>query len=747
MILNNRVGRTMMEHRSQYVGTFLLIVVSCLLFTMFNLLSSNMQDMTASFERGSVQEDASFTTGAELTDIAGLEAKYNALIEQSSSFDYALTGTQTLRVFSENTKVNIPAIIEGQKLSGGDILLDPNFAKTNGYRIGVSMTLADTSFRVAGFMSLPNYIYPLKSENDIISAPEQFGVAVISKADFAAVGRGSKSYAIKFNSRENIENQEAQFRKDLGQQNIPISRWTDIGDNKRVTFVTVKLEGIDKISTAMPVAILLLTCILAGIVIWRLLKQESAIIGTLYALGYRRREITNHYLSFSLWIALVGGVVGTAVGYVLVAPMVDFMVTYFNLPVTAIRLNIGVVALSVLLPVLFLGLSGWFVLRRALRYSPVELIRGTKEKTNINFIERNLKLSHMRFARKFRLREQLRSLSRTVFLLLGVALATMLLLLGFTAQSSLNSLLKDMLPSTLKFQYEYVYNTLHLEQNPAGTERYSAGRFTTTTNRKKEFEISGIQPDTKFIALKDQKGNELGKNQVILTKPLAERLKVVPGDQITVVNTLDSREYPLKVEGVADTYIGEMIFMPLDQFNGMLALPKDSYLGIWSNEKLDIPEQQLYRVSTLEDSIAALDTLTQPLQKTFGVISFLSFIIGLIVIYVVTSLIIEENKETISLMKVFGYRKKEVNSLILNCSTIIVVIGFILGIPLILSSLRALYGSLTQSIDVTLPVSIQPGYILVGFAVVYLTYEVSKLMSRKKISRISMSEALKASME
>ena len=64
----------------------------------------------------------------------------------------------------------------------------------------------------------------------------------------------------------------------------------------------------------------------------------------------------------------------------------------------------------------------------------------------------------------------------------------------------------------------------------------------------------------------------------------------------------------------------------------------------------------------------AFNAKTQPLQVTVGVISFTAFIIGIIVIYVVTSLIIEENKGNISLMKVFGYRRKEVNSLILNSS-------------------------------------------------------------------------------
>jgi len=122
----------------------------------------------------------------------------------------------------------------------------------------------------------------------------------------------------------------------------------------------------------------------------------------------------------------------------------------------------------------------------------------------------------------------------------------------------------------------------------------------------------------------------------------------------------------------------------------------------------------------------------------------MAFMIGLIVIYVVTSLIIEENKETISLLKIFGYRKKEVNSLILNSSSGIIVIGYLLGIPLILASMSMMFKSLTESVNLAMPVTISYPYIIVGFIIIYLTYTLAKALSRRKINQISMGEALQS---
>ena len=49
--------------------------------------------------------------------------------------------------------------------------------------------------------------------------------------------------------------------------------------------------------------------------------------------------------------------------------------------------------------------------------------------------------------------------------------------------------------------------------------------------------------------------------------------------------------------------------------------------------------------------------------------------------------------------------------------------------------------------NVSFPVTINYIYVIVGFIIIYLTYELSKLLSRKKINKISMSEALKSRIE
>ncbi|MGI6555628.1 MAG: FtsX-like permease family protein [Bacillota bacterium] len=181
-------------------------------------------------------------------------------------------------------------------------------------------------------MALPNYIYPLQSETEMMPPPT-FGIGVISKDDFVALNRGSSFYAVKFNQPgPHSRQQSAEVRELLESRGINVTQWTDTKDNKRVSFVNAEGEVLELVSRGIPTAIMLLAGIMVANVIWRLINQESAVTGALYALGYRRKEIYRHYLIYPLLIALIGSVIGTLIGILPVRPVVEFMFSSATCP-------------------------------------------------------------------------------------------------------------------------------------------------------------------------------------------------------------------------------------------------------------------------------------------------------------------------------------------------------------------------------------------------------------------------------
>lgn len=105
---------------------------------------------------------------------------------------------------------------------------------------------------------------------------------------------------------------------------------------------------------------------------------------------------------------------------------------------------------------------------------------------------------------------------------------------------------------------------------------------------------------------------------------------------------------------------------------------------------------------------------------------------------------IEESRGTISLLKVFGYRGKEVAGLLLSSSTWAVLAGFFMGIPLMLLSAGAMYAYLGEMINMVLPMILSPLHVAISFILIFAMYWLTKRLSGRRFAKIPMNEALKA---
>lgn len=154
----------------------------------------------------------------------------------------------------------------------------------------------------------------------------------------------------------------------------------------------------------------------------------------------------------------------------------------------------------------------------------------------------------------------------------------------------------------------------------------------------------------------------------------------------------------------------------------------------------------VYMINTPNNLTNMLEDYMKLMSAFIYGIAFVAFIIGVIIIYVVASISIDENKNHIALMKVFGYKKKEINSMMLNGSRIYVVLGYVMGVPIGYSIIKLIF-KLFESLDIALEAKLNLSYVIIGFVIIILTFEVSKFMCAKKIDKITLSEALKTQKE
>ena len=746
MTLFKKVIRSMLEHKARYIGSMLLLAISSMMFVMTNNTSINLESTFSAFSEQNVLSDAEFSVDTEI-DISTIGENFAAKIELGGTADCEVNPGQTLRVFSMMNTVNIPAVQEGSLPGASEIMLDRLFAETNGYEIGDTITVANKGFTVSGYSLLPNFIYVVQSKEVMMNDPNTFGVGVVGQADFNTLPDRNQVYALRFNERENIKSQETAVKNELRSQGIKITSWQSTDKKINVSYVPMEVSVLSAVSAAVPLVMLSLTCVLLGMLMWRMIKSESVLIGTFYAQGYRRKDLRRHYLMFPLLVSVIGAAIGSILGIFLTDVMFNFMVTAFPMPVHETIYNNWLIAFAVLLPIMVLCGVTWVIIGRIIKMPPAILMKGGETKNKTNFIERNLRLDRLKFNRKFQIREQVRSLSRSFFLLFGVVVATMLILYGFTMKSSVDYLINEGIKELYDFNYEYVFTEQKTGTPPAGTEQFGAAYMSLADNDAISFYVTGVLPDTERIRLKDISGQALKPEQNTITVPLAQKLHMGVGDRMTVFNTENGEEHTFIIERVADTYAGEFMFMPLDRFNAEFGLPLDAYIGIWSDEPMTFSQGEIQSTKSIDAIVAGFGSLIDQMGPMIYGLIFAAFIVGLIIIYIVTGLVVDESRASISLMKVFGYRKKEINQLILGSNTVIVVLGYLLGVPALLGTVGIFYQSLTESLQLVLPVKLHVWYMLLGLVVVMVTYEFAKLMCRKKVARIPMSEALKAGAE
>jgi putative ABC transport system permease protein len=106
--------------------------------------------------------------------------------------------------------------------------------------------------------------------------------------------------------------------------------------------------------------------------------------------------------------------------------------------------------------------------------------------------------------------------------------------------------------------------------------------------------------------------------------------------------------------------------MPLDEFNRMTGQAPGSYRTVLSSREIDFDEKLLSGVMDARDHEAfkARNITTMIITAT----TTISVLVAVIIIFLVTSLMLDESRNDISLLKVFGYRRKELAKLILNSS-------------------------------------------------------------------------------
>lgn len=744
MVLDKKLIRSVKKHKSKYIGSIIMIILSCMMFIGFNIASPNIIDSIDDFRNESNMESVNFSTSTVISDrdIKKLEDEFNCDIECRRKLEYKLDDGDSLEIYTPSTKVNIYRLLDGDDLfSENDILLDNNYAKSNKYDIGGNIEINGIEYNVAGYFAEPDQTYIIRTESEIMPNPKTFGIAIISNDDFKKnfKDQGMLTYSAA------VSGKTKDLKNRLNDDYILLG-WTEKGDNLRINFIDGEMNAFSKVGYIIPVFILVITCIMIAIVMARQIKMEYGIIGTMTALGYRKKEIQNHYMKYSVFQCIAGVVIGLIPG-VLFSLIIGglFLQKYSMIPIKPKINSLWVIPVGILLPFLFIFPASYFTLKKSLNLKPIELMgRSVSSKGNSKKLYRKLNLSKFRFRNKYRLRDAVKNIPRSLFMILGITFSSMLLLFGFTTIDSINNVVKDNYDNVYQYEYQYTFKGLQINDEFDGDKLNSSMFNIENGSKKKEnVVIYGIEPDNSTICFEGLKDRDLPFENNVVTNTLAEKLNISEGDEITVINKYSEKEFKITIDKIAKTNVGDYIYIPLKDFNRQNDYSDDAYIQILSTQKLDVDQEVLLSELDKETQRDNFNQLISTIRILVIAIWVVSIVISIIIINIVSTLLIEENRINISLLKVLGYRMKEINTLTLKGNIILVLIGYVISVPAIIKVIDLLFGVLMSKMNVSISASLNMISMAIGMAIIVLAFEIALNISKKKIMSISMNDALK----
>lgn len=329
--------------------------------------------------------------------------------------------------------------------------------------------------------------------------------------------------------------------------------------------------------------------------------------------------------------------------------------------------------------------------------------------------------------------------------------STILLMFGFVTSTAMSDLVDSTYKQILTYDYAVHYTTLQESNTEEAASPFTTNEVSVTKIGDQEEDVDssitlyGMEPETNLIQLTneaDETVNMVTKEGFVISQPLATILNVEAGDTITVENSVNNQKLEKEIVSIAKLYIGNSIYYQKEQVNSFFGYPEEAYTAKWTN-KDPADEQDVLFIENKQDIIESFESTSSLTRYAILGISVFAFFIGVVVLTLITNLIVEENSPSISLFKVMGYMDKEISKLIVNVYTPIVVLAYIVSVPIGIVSIDQMMASLVEQTGFSFPVQLSWYMVVVGFAIIMLTYYVSLAFSRRKLKQVSLQEALK----
>ena len=507
-------------------------------------------------------------------------------------------------------------------------------------------------------------------------------------------------------------------------------------DNPRI-FATKNDKLVDiEVGIIAGVIIFILLAYVISVFVVHSIESESSIIGTLYSMGVTKNDLLTHYITLPVVVTFLAGLIGALVAATgIMAPMIaESSYSYFSIAEFTFHVPMYLWIYSVAVPPIIAVIVNVLVIRSKLNRTALSLIRNEVKQKGM----KKINLKGMDFVSAFRIRQMLREMRSTLAVVFGMFLSVLIFMIGVNCYILCTNIAKDYENDT---KYEYMYTLKYPEEVPP-EDAEPAYAYTCKKNTKGynfDVMILGIDDNNPYFDV--DPGDS--KVDVVVSNAFAEKFDLKEGEEFVVTDEDKELKYAFKVKEITQYSTSFFIFMDIDVMRDMMGESSDYYNVLFSDKKLDIDPGRLYSTTSKEDIVKGASVFTSLMMPMIYVLSIASAAILLVVMYLMMKVMIDRSAYNISLIKVFGYKRKEVRKLYLDGNFYTIALGAMVCLPLSKVLMNKMFPYMIPNVSCGMNIGAPFIFYVVTYIVIIALYFVINTMLVRRLNKFTPAEVLK----
>ncbi len=748
-----KLFRDLNAYRVQAIG---IAVVTMLGISMYHSFYLSYRSMDATYTFGYEQlKLADFTieldqaprqTVDRLGTIPGVRRiagriSRDVRVEQAPGRRKVVTG-RVISIPDENrAEINKLIVLEGEYLGPPDrreLLLERGFAEVHGYKPGDTIypvvNGVRRAFRVAGIVSSVEYLYVVRSKENLFPTPESFGVMWMRRRQaerlFGMHGLINEIVAMTADGHERDRLMSAMYadlRRFGATPPVPQE------EQPSRQLLDQDLAGLGQFAVIFPSLFIGAAALTVFSILARTVERERRQIGFLRASGLPAWRVALQYLAFAGLMGVVGVIPGVVLGQWFALGITRLYLHELGIPYLELASGVPVALIGVAVTAATSLIAGWSPALSAARMSPAEAMRpGASDASQrkppwlLAKIERGAP-----FTTRIAINNLFRQVHRTAYTIFGVACGIVLMIMTMSMLDAMEHSIGYYFSSVRNYDVDVGFagpvsdavveqvrrwpNVEWAEGNVGLPVTLHHGETTD------DFTITGVPAGSRLQTFKDAEGAPVHLRGFGLypANATARTLGVERGDVLRLEYAYNSRELrlerPVRVTRTVRQPIGAGLYMSADalqrRFGSKLGFPPGTVTGLVIKARPGQHRAVAARAYDLPGAVMVETTydirreIDRSMALSYAFIGILMLFAGALTVAIVYNTInsnVRERRSEIASLRALGVRMREVTRMITIENLASTALGILAGVPLGVAGARGLielWESETASFD------------------------------------------------